>query len=55
MPVPIESGTLWDTYSAARSITEALVTRIAEDNWEQTRDRIKAWDALRPALKGEST
>lgn len=51
MPVPIDSGTLWDTYSAALSITEAIVTRIAEDNWDQTRDRIKAWDALRPAPK----
>lgn len=47
MPVPIDSGTLWDTYSAALSVTEAIVTRIAEDNWDQTRDRIKAWDALR--------
>ncbi|QBX99910.1 MurR/RpiR family transcriptional regulator [Rhodophyticola sp. CCM32] len=47
MPVPIDSGTLWDTYSAALSVTEAIVTHIAEDNWVQTRDRIKAWDALR--------
>ena len=47
LPVPIESGTLWDTYSAALAVTEAIVTRIAEDNWDQTRDRIKAWDALR--------
>lgn len=47
MPVPIDSGTLWDTYSAALSVTEAIVTRIAEDNWDQTRNRIKAWDAMR--------
>ncbi|MGC3936809.1 MurR/RpiR family transcriptional regulator [Roseobacter sp. EG26] len=47
LPVPIESGTLWDTYSPALAVTEALVTRIAEDNWDETRDRIKAWDALR--------
>lgn len=47
VPVPIDSGTLWDTYSAALAVTEAIVTRIAEDNWDQTKDRIKAWDALR--------
>ena len=47
LPVPIDCGTLWDTYSAALAVTEAIVTRIAEDNWDQTRDRIKAWDALR--------
>jgi len=50
LPVPIESGTLWDTYTPALALTEAIVTRIAEDNWDQTRDRIKAWDALRPSL-----
>lgn len=47
LPVPIESGTLWDTYTPAVALTEAIVTRIAEDNWDHTRDRIKAWDALR--------
>lgn len=55
MPVPIDSGTLWDTYSAALSVTEAIVTNIAEDNWDQTRDRIKAWDALRFGPKEEET
>ena len=53
MPVPIESGTLWDTYSAALSVTEAIVTRIAEENWDQTRARIKAWDALRLTPKDD--
>jgi len=47
MPVPIESGTLWDTYTAALAVAEAIVTRIAEDNWEQTEARINAWDAAR--------
>ena len=51
LPVPIESGTLWDTYAAALTVIEAIVTRIAEDNWEQTRARIEAWDALRPSSK----
>ena len=47
LAVPIESGTLWDTYSSALAVTEAIVTRIAEDNWDQTRARIKAWDDVR--------
>ncbi|AXT25567.1 MurR/RpiR family transcriptional regulator [Ruegeria sp. AD91A] len=47
LPVPIESGTLWDTYTAALAVIEALVTRVAEDNWEQTKSRIEAWDAMR--------
>lgn len=47
LPVPIESGTLWDTYAAALAVTEAVVTRIAETHWDQTRSRIEAWDALR--------
>lgn len=47
LAVPIESGTFWDTYSSALAVTEAIVTRIAEDNWDNTRARIKAWDRLR--------
>ncbi len=47
LPVHIESGTLWDTYAPALSIVEAIVTRIAEDNFDVTRARIEAWDALR--------
>ncbi|ABG31131.1 MurR/RpiR family transcriptional regulator [Roseobacter denitrificans] len=51
LPVPIESGTLWDTYSSALAITEAIVTRIAEDNWAHTKDRIESWDKLRVTKK----
>lgn len=51
LPVPIESGTLWDTYSSALAIIEAIVTRIAEDNWEPTRTRIESWDSLRVTTK----
>ena len=47
LAVPIESGTLWDTYSSALAVTEAIVTRIAEDNWDSTRARIEEWDRLR--------
>lgn len=47
MPVGIASGTLWDTYSPALAVAEAVATRIAEAAWDQTRARIEAWDALR--------
>ena len=47
LPVHIDSGTMWDTYAPALSIAEAIVTRIAEDNFDETRARIEAWDALR--------
>jgi len=47
LPVHIESGTLWDTYAPALSIAEAIVTRIAEDNFDATSTRIEAFDALR--------
>jgi DNA-binding MurR/RpiR family transcriptional regulator len=55
MPVPIDSGTLWDTYSAALAVTEAIVTRIAEHNWEHTRTRMEAWEALRLKPMDEPT
>lgn len=51
LPVPIESGTLWDTYSSALAIMEAIVTHIAEENWVKTKDRIEAWDQLRLTTK----
>jgi DNA-binding MurR/RpiR family transcriptional regulator len=44
---PIETGTIWDSYSAALAVTEALVTRVAETDWDKTRTRIEAWDAAR--------
>jgi DNA-binding MurR/RpiR family transcriptional regulator len=47
LPVPIESGTLWDTYTPALAVIEALATKSAEDNFDQTRARIKAWEAVR--------
>jgi len=55
MPVPIDSGTLWDTYSAALAVTEAIVTRIAEHNWDQTRARMEAWEELRFTPKEDLT
>ena len=44
---PIESGTVWDSYSGALVLMEAIVTRIAENNWDKTRARIESWDAMR--------
>ncbi|QYX55750.1 MurR/RpiR family transcriptional regulator [Roseovarius sp. SCSIO 43702] len=45
--VPIDSGTVWDSYSGALTLVEAMVTRIAEETWDDTRKRIKSWDAMR--------
>jgi DNA-binding MurR/RpiR family transcriptional regulator len=47
LAVPIDSGTLWDSYTGALALIEALVTRIAEENWDQTKTRIKEWDSVR--------
>ena len=55
LAVPIETGTVWDSYSAALAVTEALVTRVGEDNWDATRARIEAWDAARQLDGGTET
>lgn len=47
LAVPIDTGTVWDSYTAALAVTEALVTRVAEQTWDKTRARIEAWDAVR--------
>ncbi len=47
LAVPIDTGTVWDSYTAALAATEALVTRVAEQTWDKTRARIEAWDAVR--------
>ena len=47
LPIAIENGTVWDSYTAALALTEAMITRITTDNWDQTRNRIQAWDAMR--------
>ena len=47
LAVPIDTGTIWDSYSAALAVTEALVTRVAEEKWDSTRQRIEAWDRAR--------
>ncbi|UWR68027.1 MurR/RpiR family transcriptional regulator [Phaeobacter inhibens] len=47
LAVSIDSGTLWDSYTGALALLEALLTRIAEENWEQTKGRIEEWDSVR--------
>ncbi|AUQ59827.1 HTH-type transcriptional regulator, rpiR family [Phaeobacter inhibens] len=47
LAVPIDSGTLWDSYTGALALLEALLTRIAEENWAQTKGRIEEWDSVR--------
>ncbi|MFC6583429.1 MurR/RpiR family transcriptional regulator [Sulfitobacter aestuariivivens] len=54
LAVPIETGTVWDSYAAALAIVEALVARIAELTWDETSERIELWDATR-ALTTETT
>ncbi|WP_095090621.1 MurR/RpiR family transcriptional regulator [Mesorhizobium sophorae] len=43
----IESGTAFDSYIAAFSLVEALMTRVAEATWPQASQRITRWDSLR--------
>ncbi len=45
--VPIDTETIWDSYSAALAVTEAIVTNVGESNWTETRTRIEAWDEAR--------
>jgi len=52
LAVPIDTGTIWDSYSAALAVTEALVTRVAEENWDNTKHRIEAWDSARQNSTG---
>lgn len=54
--VPIDSGSLWDSYAPAFALMEALLVALAERDWEATRARIEAWDALRegPRMGGET-
>lgn len=47
LAVPIDSGTLWDSYTGALALLEAILTRIAEENWDQTKNRIEEWDSAR--------
>lgn len=47
LAVPIESGTAWDSYVGAVALIEAIIAWVAEQDWDGTRRRIEAWDAVR--------
>lgn len=47
LAVPIDSGTLWDSYTGALAMLEAIVTRVAEMDWDKTKTRIEEWDSVR--------
>ena len=53
--IPIDSGTLWDSYVPAFTLVEALLVPLAERDWEATRARISAWDGLRGPSHEETT
>lgn len=45
--LPTENRTAWDSYAGALAVVDAMVASISERDWDATRDRIKAWDAVR--------
>ncbi|QPC42471.1 MurR/RpiR family transcriptional regulator [Kaustia mangrovi] len=45
--MPIEVGTAWDTIVPPLAVLEAMVVKIAEDNWDDVHPRLQAWDRLR--------
>ncbi|MEO0958922.1 MAG: MurR/RpiR family transcriptional regulator [Pseudomonadota bacterium] len=47
LAVPIETGTIWDSYAAALAVIEAMAARVASEDWNKVRARITAWDAAR--------
>lgn len=49
LAVPVETGTIWDSYAAAFTLVEALITRIAEMDWDRNGARLQEWDRLLPA------
>lgn len=54
LTVPIETGTIWDSYAAALAVTEALAARVASADWDKARARITAWDAARHTGREDS-
>ncbi|GGB06663.1 MurR/RpiR family transcriptional regulator [Allosediminivita pacifica] len=45
--VPINSGTVWDSYVPAFVLIEAMLVAMAERDWDATKQRISDWDKLR--------
>ena len=44
--VPINSGTVWDSYVPAFVLIEAMLVAMAERDWDATKQRISDWDKL---------
>lgn len=47
LAIPIDNETIWDSYAGALALTEAMIARLGEENWDRTRSRFEAWDAVR--------
>ena len=50
LAVPIETGTMWDSYSVALGTLEAIATFVADDQWGNVQKRIETWDDMRERL-----
>lgn len=44
LALPITIGTVWDCYTPAFAVFEAMLTFVAEQDWERTKNRIELWD-----------
>lgn len=49
--LPIEIGTVWDSYVSTFALIEAMLARTAELNWDVVGQRIESWDALRISME----
>ncbi|MBL1421856.1 MAG: MurR/RpiR family transcriptional regulator [Alphaproteobacteria bacterium] len=49
--LPIEIGTIWDSYVSAFALIEAMLARTSEINWDVVGQRIESWDALRISME----
>lgn len=45
--VAVDVGTPWDTSLPLLLLTEAIIGRVSESDWNETRKRIEQWDDLR--------
>ena len=49
--LPIEIGTVWDSYVSTFALIEAMLARTAELDWDVVGKRIENWDALRISME----
>lgn len=54
LALPVDSGTVWDSYAGAFTLVEAMLTRIAEQTWPASRQEIELWDSLLPSQPGDT-